>query len=77
MSKEIIRLSIRFRNKFWYISAPDLGLETSGKLFAEAVDRIYLMIEDELGLRYPFYELLERPTTQFRFYPVGSEGEGD
>jgi len=73
--KQIIRLSLRFRNKKWYVSAPDLGLETSGRLFAEAIDRIYLLIEDELGLRYPFYELLERPTTRFRFYPVDSEEE--
>ena len=75
MSKEIIRLSIRFRNKFWYISAPDLGLETSGKLFAEAVDRIYLLLEDKLGIRYPLYELVEKPTTQFRFHLADSEEE--
>lgn len=73
--KQIIRLSLRFRNRIWYISAPDLGLETSGRLFAEAIDRIYLKIEDKLGIRYPFYELVEKPTTQFRFYPVDSEEE--
>lgn len=73
--KKIIRLSLRYRNKKWYISAPDFNIEISGALFIETIDRIYEKIEDELGLRFPLYELLEKPTTQFRFHMADTEGE--